>query len=234
MSEENKETTESSTGTNSNSGGSAANSQDIAKIVESRLAESRKEFEAKLKQTETAAVDKVKTTIISALNPESKEDKIDPLHEAFAKSPAEFIENIVEVTKEEVRKEFDKKAKIKEEVNTTLAPIYQEYPDLTKLPNEIYHELGKITDDNLPQAKRLEIAAKKVAERMGFKPKSSETQKTIMQETAMMPSGVSASIEYRDPRQQPAAKSLVASAADYVTGMRSKFSKVSGRVVNKE
>lgn len=233
------QTTDNSTNSNNptqggtNSASSGVSSEDIAKIVNLKLAESRKEFETKLKETESAAVDKVKSTIISALNPEEKQQEIDPLHEAFAKAPAEFIENIVEVTKEEVRKDFDKKARLKQEVSEALAPMYAEYPDLQKLPNEIYHELGKISDDNLPQAKKLEMAAKKVADRMGFTPKSSQRSDNITRETAMMPNGTSFSMEVRDPKHQPGVKTLVTSAADYMTGLRSRFASIRGNAAKK-
>lgn len=228
MNEEAKTTTQSpSPATTSTPSVSA---DDIQKLVDAKvqttMSSLTSEFEKKISTAKSTAFDDVSKKIVSALSPE-QEKETDPIHLAFAQHPKEFVTTLVKEAKEQAKKEFQDAQLSQNEIDRAIKNVYGQYPDLQKVPNEIYFEAEKL-DANLPVSERLSKAAKVVAERLNFKSQEDAERQSIMQETAMMPTGGSVSYSYNSPSLKTSAQQLANSARDYMTGRREKFGAVSG------
>ncbi len=206
--------------------------EDIQKIidskVESKMSGLQNQFKEKIADVETKAFKQVTDKIVEALDPREKEKEIDPFHAAFANTPREFVSAIIDKTKKETLNEVAQRDANSRAIDSALATVYESYPDLKKVPNEIHNEFLN-TKNDLPIAERIKIASDNVSKRLGFKSAEESNKFGIMRESTMTPSGTELSYTYTRPQEQSAAKSLADSAKDYMKAKRDKYIAVTGR-----
>jgi hypothetical protein len=181
-----------------------APSFDIDALINERIA-----------QVEESAIKTVTNKIVDSLSGKKEKPTLDPIQQAFIEQPREFVETIKKQTRDEVMAEVNKQTLLAREFSEAMTPIYDDYPELKKVPNEILAAVNQM-DANEPLSKRLEKASEKVVSNLGLK-KRSQADK----EATMMPFGANG--QSSTPPQQSVSKMLNQTGQDYIKARKAKF-----------
>lgn len=189
-----------------------AQTVDVEKLVNDRI-----------KAVEESTLKKVTQKIVKTLSGEPEEKQLDPIQKAFIEAPQELIRSIQEQTEAKVMEKINARDSLREEYNRTMTPLLEDYPDLKRVPNEIYAEFSA-QDTNEPISARLKKAADKVVERMGYKKVSDAERQAAIRNAALAPTGTGGNFE--SSTTPSPAKIIADSAKDYFKGRKQAFEKV--------
>jgi hypothetical protein len=192
--------------------------QDVSAIVSKQVKEAITNVEGKALKTVTSK-------IVSALSGEEEKKATNPIHKGLVENPegflTEFATNVVTEAVRTVRNDLASQT----ETKAALDEIHEEYPELQKLPNELFAEAEQ-TDNKLSIRERVKKGAEKLAQRLDIKKKSERSKDDEVSRAA---SGPRRNVYSSDrPGDAPAVKDLNQSADSYLIGRQAAFDKARG------
>lgn len=184
---------------------------DIKAITEEAVKSANSQAEKILKERLTEAA--------KALNPELAPDKKDnPVLERFVSRPEEVLIEVINMAKEEAKKEINSEQTVKRKAQEAAAPFFQEYPGIEKHTAYIEANINAVRNANpdISPEEAVKEGCKRTVEALGLKAITQEDRRRQML-NAGMPVSMSGGYGNAEPEYDSNK-----SSQDYIAALRAK------------